>query len=134
MTPREGFKFAFYYRCAEEGLTMEQARERARRGIKLAALRKQANPAAAAWGGLKALGGLGMTGAKTLGGLGLLGAVAAPAVVGGGIGLGLANAQEHDVDPEEIRQQELAAAYRFHAEQARRRMAMRNLRAGGPPR
>lgn len=117
MTPREGFKFGFLYRCAEEGLTPAEAFDRARRGLE-----KRANPGllgqgiGAAWGGL-----------KTLGGLGVLGAVGVPAVLGAGTGLALANAQEKDVDPEEVRRQELISAYRFHADQARRRAMMRGL-------
>jgi hypothetical protein len=120
MTPREGFKFYFYYRCAEEGLSADEARDRARSGLEKRAI---PNPLPVLWGG-----------AKTMGALGLAGAVGIPAVAGAGIGLGLANAQEHDVDPDEIRRQELIATLNFHADQARRRAAMKNLRAGVPPR
>lgn len=120
MTPREGFKFGFLYRCAEEGLTVEEAYDRARLLLEKRAI---LNPLPALWGG-----------AKTLGALGMAGAVAVPAVAGAGIGLGLANAREHDVDPDEVRRQELIAALNFHADQARRRTLMKNYRAGGPAR
>lgn len=116
MTPREGFKFGFYYRCAEEGLTAEQARERARLALEKSAF----DAPGLAWDGLKGLGALGM-----------VGAVGIPAVAGAGVGLGLAKAQEQDVDPEEVRRQELISALRFHTDQARRRTAMKNYRAGG---
>jgi hypothetical protein len=126
MTPREGFRFGFLYRCAEEGLTAAEALDRARSGLE-----KRAGLAAGlgtAWEGLRSLGGVG----KTLGGLGVLGLVGAPALAGAGIGLGLAKTQEHDVDPDEVRNQELISAYRFHAEQARRRALLKHYRAGGP--
>ena len=114
MTRKEAFKFAFLYRCAEEGLTVAQAYERAQRGLEKRAFLREA---------LSTLG----TGAKMLGGLGLAAGVGIPAVAGAGVGLGLANAQEHEVDPEEIRQQELIQALRFHAEQARQRAAMKKI-------
>jgi hypothetical protein len=120
MTPKEGFRFGFLYRCAEEGLTVKQAFDRARCALeKQAGLWNEAKSGVgAAWGGL-----------KTLGGLGLLAGVGVPAVVGTGIGLGLAKAREQDIDPDEIRRQELISAYRFHADQARRRALMKNFRA-----
>jgi hypothetical protein len=130
MTPREGFRFGFYYRCAEEGLTVDQARDRARFGLEKCA---QGGPSFLGTIGSGLGTGLGYlgTGLKHLGGLAVLGGVGVPAAAGTAIGLGLAHAQERDVDPEDIRQQELISAYRFHAEQARRRSLMKRLQAGG---
>jgi hypothetical protein len=129
MTPREGFRFGFYYRCAEEGLSAEEARARAALGLEKAAT-------AAPWwlGPVGSAVGTGWGGAKLLGGLALAGAAGTAALGGGAVGLGLARAQEGDVDPDEIRKHELISTYRFHADQARRRALMKAYAAGGPPR
>jgi hypothetical protein len=128
MTPREGFRFGFYYRCAEEGLDAAGARDRAGR-----ALEKQADDKGW-WPAIKGIGGgIGGIG-KHLVGLGLLAGVGGPIALGTGVGLGLANAQEQDIDPEEVRRQELIAAYNFHADQARQRARLRHFQAGGQAR
>jgi hypothetical protein len=122
MTPREGFRFGFLYRCAEEGLDAAAALQRAELGMQKRAI----------WEELKAIPGAALGVAKNLGGLAVLGGVAIPVAAGVGAGLTAAKARERDIDPEEVRRQELIEAYRFHAEQARRRAAMKGIRAGGP--
>jgi hypothetical protein len=126
MTPRENFKFGFLARCAEEGLDADGARDRALRGLMLVKA-AEGGPLDVVWGGVKGLGSAGATVARHLGGLALLGGVATPALIGGAAGLGLAGALEHEVDPTEVRNQELIAAYNYHADQARRRALFRAL-------
>jgi hypothetical protein len=123
MTPREGFKYGFLLRCAEEGLTADEAEARAARGLE-----KQAGGLdtmlSDAYSGLKGLftgvPGFIATHAPTVAGIGALGA----AGVGAGAGYGLAKMQEGDVDPKEVQREELIAAYRTQAELARRKAIM----------
>ncbi len=96
MTEREAFKFGFLLRCADEGLSPPQLQAR----IKLAE------------GWLSGATNLGLGAA----GLGL----AASAGLGAGAGYLTARATEPDVDPEEAKMQELIAAYKQQADQARR--------------
>ena len=56
------------------------------------------------------------------------GALTAGAAAGAIGGAGLASMTEADVDPADVPRQELMAAYRQHAELARRRMATRQYR------
>jgi hypothetical protein len=116
MTDLEAFKFGFLLRCADEGLTAEQVQAR----IKLAAGPAVAAAATGAGLGLakpalgltKNLAGLSML----LGGAGLAGA----AGLGAGGGYLAAKATEPDMDAEDAKMQELIAAYRQQADQARR--------------
>ena len=123
MTPREGFKYGFLLRCAEEGLTVKEAEARAWRFVE-----KRAD----GWGSIASdiynnakglvtgipgvVGNLGLKGV----GIGLGGA----AVAGGLGGYGLAKMQEKDIDPEEVQREELIAAYQAQADLARRKMIM----------
>jgi hypothetical protein len=129
MTPKEAFKYAFLLRCAEEGLTADEAEARAARGLE-----KHAE------GGLMDTFGKGLisntlSGAKDFvmsapgtvagwagSGLGLAGLGLAGAGALGGYGL--AKMQEGDVDPGEVQREELIAAYRTQAELARRKAIM----------
>jgi hypothetical protein len=133
MTPREGFKYGFLLRCAEEGLTAEEAEARAARGLE-----KQADDdgwkaiVGDAYSGLKSLA-TGVPGfitehGPTVVGLGALGAAGA----GGLTGYGLAKMQEGDVDPEEVQRAELIQAYQTQAELARRRALMEAAQAARP--
>jgi hypothetical protein len=111
MTPREGFKFGFLLRCAEEGLTAAEAQERAARA------EKRAGVGGTLWDlGTKGLV-LGAAGVAGLGGLG---------------GYGLAKMQEGEVDPAEIQRQELIDAYTSQAELARRKAIMSAARNARP--
>jgi hypothetical protein len=129
MTPREGFKYGFLLRCAEEGLTAEEAEKRAARGLE-----KQAEDSLLG----KALGTVGgdvYSGVKGVAtgipgwvrdygpwalGLGALGVAGA----GGLTGHLLAKTQEGDIDPEEVQRQELIQAYQTQTELARRKAIM----------
>jgi hypothetical protein len=122
MTPREAFKYAFLLRCAEEGLTADEAEARAARGLE-----KQAD----GWGAAKdILGGAKdvIMGAPSLAGrlLGSGAAIGGVGAIGAGAltGYGLAKMQEGDVDPQEVQREELIAAYRTQAELARRKAIM----------
>ena len=125
MTPREGFKYGFLLRCAEEGLTVEQAEKRAAK-----ALEKQANydflgnVMTSAVGGAKdVIMAAPATAASWLGsGVGLAGIGAATTGALGGYGL--AKMQEGDIDPAEIQREELISAYQMQAELARRKAIM----------
>ena len=121
MTPREGFKYGFLLRCAEEGLTVKQAEVRATRALEKHGGFDAWDTAVSIGGGLKdlALGGAGKAlswgiplGIGTAAGAGALG------------GYGLAKLREGDTDPEEVQRQELIAAYRNQAELARRKAIM----------
>lgn len=107
LTDREAFRLGFLLRCAEEQLSPVQIRER----IKAAAIENYLPGAGAA---------------KTVAGLGLMGGVAGlglSAAAGAGGGWLAAKATEPDMDAEDAKMQELIAAYRQQAEQARRTAA-----------
>jgi hypothetical protein len=124
MTPREGFKYGFLLRCAEEGLTADEAEARAARGLEKQAEGALGTMVGDAYSGLKTLIGGAPAfiaeHAPAAVGLGALGAAGA----GGGIGYGLAKMQEGDVDPKEVQREELISAYRTQAELARRKAIM----------
>lgn len=141
MTPKESFRLGFLLRCAEEGCDVDEIRGR----VKLAAAQKQANLPAV----VKSLAGAGdylwdkgrafvnpamrlVSGFEMLPihatALGLAGS----AVVGAGGGYGLAKFQEGNVDADEVKRQELIAAYRMQADAARRRAARRSYREPAP--
>jgi hypothetical protein len=140
LTPRQQFKFGFLLRCADEGLTLEQTHERVKEA--LAFHEKEAGIAEIISGALKGIGsaaggvaeGVGKAApvvadaAKSLGLLGLGGAAV------GGIGAGhlAALAGEKEIDPEEIKKQELIATYRQQADRVRRNMAARSYRDDTP--
>jgi hypothetical protein len=122
MTPREGFKYGFLLRCAEEGLTADEAEARAARGLEKQAggfdpLSIASDVAKAGWGLGKWTAGKALTWGVPLG-------LGAAALGGGGLGYGLAKLQEGDVDPEEIQREELISAYKTQADLARRKAIM----------
>jgi hypothetical protein len=119
MTPKEAFKFAFLLRCAEEGLTVEQAQERAARGLeKDAGEISDVMNTLAGWGG----NALGWGGTALKYGIPL--GVGAAALGGAGIGALGAKLQEGDVDPAEVQREELISAYHTQADLARRKTIM----------
>jgi hypothetical protein len=119
MTPREGFKYGFLLRCAEEGLTAQEAEERAARGLeKHAGTIKDVVDVGT---GLVSLGS-GLTSKALSYGIPL--GIGAAALGGGLGGYGLAKMHEGDVDPEEIQRQELISAYHAQADLARRKAIM----------
>lgn len=138
LTNREAFKFGFLLRCADENLSPEETQER----IKLAMdhFRWDGQPRVDAqllqqtlqtWekrgtgeiaGILNFLRSSGMYGIGAAAGAGAMG------------GYGLAKTMQPQVDTDEIKQQELVAAYRQQTERIRRLMAARSYRQNPAPR
>lgn len=110
LTARQGFVAGFLMRCAHEGLSPEETQER----IKCAA-EKVAN------GVISGLGQLAGYGLALPIGIG----------VGGGAlaGLTAAGLKNDETDPEEIKNDEMIAALRFYADNARRSRRRLGLRA-----
>lgn len=141
MTPRQAFKFGFLLRCADENLSDEQVAERIKYAAErlgwdgespllpaelveacLATWEKQASPLE----GVGAIGNL----VKNLGLWGLAGG----AGLGAGAGYLTARMTDKEVDPDEVKKQELIAAYKQQAERIRRQMAARSYRQPKTPR
>lgn len=124
MTPREGFKYGFLLRCAEEGLTAREAEARAARGLE--------KRAAGFWGSLAGSLGSGIantatnviTGTPAFGAKWLGAGLGAAALGAGAGGYALGKLREGEIDPEEVQREELIAAYRTQAELARRKAIM----------
>lgn len=121
---REAFKQGFLQRCAEEGLTKEAFEAR---------MEKAANPLAfaaipaglmAAYpyisGGAKAIGA-GLAGFSSL-------APLAGLVGGGALGYGAAKLTEPDVDPEQVKADEIANTYKVYAQRAAARKRLKSYR------
>lgn len=112
MTPAQLYKFGFLLRCAEENLTPEQTRERAKLALqqteKRADLTGVGQITSASANLLKALGTLGVVG--TFGGGALLG-------VGGGIMA--ANAAHPETSESELRQQEILSELQKNTQRLR---------------
>jgi hypothetical protein len=121
LTEREAFKFGFLKRCAEEGLSKEEADNR----VKLAYDKLQ-HIKSGDWRtlvpGLSKL--LLMDVPLAVGGLGI-GAAGTAGVAGG---LGLAKATEPEGDSEEAKTRELIDALHMHSERARRNRLRREIR------
>jgi len=113
MTPQQAFKLGFITRCLDEGLTVQQANDRAAFGL---AMEKSGG----ILDGVKSLAG-------GLGGLGILGLLGG-AGAGMAGGAAVASAVDQPMDPEEAKMQELISTYRQHAEEARRTAARRTYR------
>lgn len=118
LSEREAFKYGFLLRCAEEGLSQEEANKLAEIGIaKHAFVDDVMNTAKAGLGVAKGMGLLGV-GAALLGG-GALGHVAA-------------NATSPEVTVEDHQKRELIEAYKLRAEMARRRRQLMESLAARP--
>lgn len=106
---RQSFKAGFLLRCAQEGLTHEETRQR---------VKEAAEKLASDW--LPSVGGALQT------------AIGVPVALGAGLGAvggyGLAKMREEDIDPEEAKTQELIAALKFYTENARRSTKRMGLR------
>lgn len=122
MTDREAFKVGFISRCLEAGLTLEQ----------VPGLAKQAADKLASLAGLLGTGlsktvdlGAGLGNAAL--GYGLPLALAAPPLLGGMAGYGLAKATDiDDTDIAEIKDRELLDEYKRQTQQLLRRRAGRD--------
>lgn len=120
LTPQENFRFGFLLRCAEEGCSVDEIRDR----VKLAAdLIK--NSTAKPWMDWMMSAGRGLAAVPL--------SVTAAGIAGGGLlgaagGYGLAKMQNSDVDPDEAKRQELISAYQMQADLARRRAMQRSYR------
>lgn len=124
MTERERFITGFLGRCAQEGLTEA---ETALRIEKLeSAVKQAASKQAADESPLPSIGGL------LRGGL-LLSTLAATGL-GGTAGYLAANASTPQLEPEELKQQELLAAYRHYTNLMRRAARQRQTLAPRAPR
>lgn len=142
LTPRQAFKFGFLLRCADENLSDAEVQARVKyamdrftwdgqralpidRSVVLQALtdwEKQANVAGLLRGGVNL--------AKNLGWWGLMGGAGAGALGG----YTAAKMTEEDIDPNEVKKQELIAAYKQQAERIRRQMLARSYRQPKAPR
>jgi hypothetical protein len=133
MTPREGFKYGFLLRCAEEGLTVKEAEARAAIGLEKRGewdlLGDIGKGITGSLGGIIA-GAPSLAGRALGSGIGMAGIGAAGAGALGGYGL--AKMQEGDIDPQEVQREELISAYRTQAELARRRAIMDAAQASLP--
>jgi hypothetical protein len=119
MTPKEAFRYGFLLRCAEENLSPEEIAAR----VKTASTKQAENPLTAA-----------VNAGKSLLSWGVGGPLVGGAVIGGGLGYGLAHATNDVPDPADIKMQELMAAHRLYAEQLRQRRQMRERPNLGPQR
>ncbi len=128
LTPQESFRLGFLLRCAEEGCTPAEIKERVKLAVApallgggLSTLRSLLSPT---WNSLKTMGTFPLHATA----LGIAGAAAA----GGAGGYGLAKLQNSDVDPDEAKRQELISAFKLQADLARRRAQQRSYRRDAP--
>jgi hypothetical protein len=122
LTPRQQFKFGFLLRCADEALSDEQTQDRVKTACDFVEKKGIAPIRGAA-----DFGKLMMDTLRSAGWYGLGGS----ALAGLGTGYGLASLTEKDTDPEEVKKQELIAAYRQQADRVRRNMMARSYRDSG---
>lgn len=130
MTPKEQFRAGFLLRCAEEGCSMADVQNR----VKVALL-KDMLPGLATGGGIAA----GQAAVGTAGkvkdllvdylkspiamlGTGIVGSAA----LGGGAGHVLGKMHSEEVDPNELKQQELLQAYKTQAARIRQLAALKS--------
>lgn len=120
LTAKEAFKIGFLAKCAEDGLTPDQMLAR----VKAA---KDAFEKRAFIGGLlgSAAGAVGGA-AKTVAGYGIPLALAAPPILGGLAGYGLAKATDvDDTDVDDIKNRELVEEYKRQAAKLQQQAAVR---------
>lgn len=117
LTPNQMFKVGFLLRCADEGLSEEATAERVQ---------------AAQWfvDHIEKQGGLGGDVIKVIKNLGLWGLVAG-GLAGGAGGYTAGLMTDEPADPEEVKKQELVAAYQQHADRVRRQSARGHYRSMG---
>jgi hypothetical protein len=133
LTNRQAFKFGFLLQCASEGLSVEETRERIKEAaVALGKMEKSGQGIGAAIGSLgRGAMGLGGGALRLLTSLGWLGmGVGGLAGLGGGYTLG--KMTEKETDPEEVKRQELIAAYQQEADRLRRAAQRRMYRPAAP--
>lgn len=140
LTPQEAFKFGFLLRCADENLDDDQIQARVKYAVdrlqwrgeplidgnlvheKIAAVRKQGFDVGGMASGAGHLGSALIKALTSAGAWGLAGG----AGIGALGGYTAAKLSDKDIDPEEVKMQELIEAYRQHTNNIRRRtMAQR---------
>lgn len=120
-TNKQAFNFGFLARCVEEGLDEDQIRDRTKLAHFVMGQEKKADGSV--------LSNLSRF-ATSLPALGLIGAGVGGAGIGYGLGI-LGGGTPRD--PSELKMEELANAYRQHAERARRETKRRRRRKVTPP-
>lgn len=110
LTARQSFIAGFLLRCAHEGLSQEETTAR----IKQAAVSD--------W----------IPGPKTVAGWGFGIPAAVGIMAGVPAGLTLAGMKNQEIDPQEVKNEEMIAALKFYAENARRSQRRLALRAAKP--
>lgn len=120
LTPNQMFKVGFLLRCADENLSEEATAERVQAAQRFVDhIEKQ--------------GGLGDTAfkiTKLIKDIGLVG-LAGGGLVGGAGGYAAGVLTDEPTEPEEVKKQELIAAYQQHADQVRRQLAQGRYRDAG---
>ncbi len=120
LTPAQMFKVGFLLRCADEGLSEEATAERVQTAQQFVDhIEKQ--------GGL---GDAAVSMAKFVKGLGLWSLVGG-GLVGGAGGYAAGVLTDEPTEPEEVKKQELIAAYQQHADQVRRQLTRGRYRDAG---
>jgi phosphate/sulfate permease len=121
LTDREAFKVGFLKQCATEGLSPDEILSRVKTASYM--LEKRAFIGGLIGGAANAAGGA----LKTVGSYGLPLALAAPPILGGLAGYGLAKATDvDDTDVDAIKNRELVEEYRRQAEKLKRQRAVRD--------
>ena len=128
LTAQQAFRMGFLLRCAEEGLSPDEIRQRTK-----AAMEKKASGFGVgdAKSIAKDLMSLGVTWYKVPLLISAL-SVGGSALAGGAAGYGLGKMQEEHVDADAAKRQELIAAYETQAEIARQRAKNRTYRRPPP--
>lgn len=115
LTPNQMFKVGFLLRCADESLSEEATAERIQTAKRFVNhIEKQGVP--------KGLGGAVLTGADLAKSL-VLWSLVGGGLVGGVGGYAAGALTDEPVTPEEVKKQELVAAYQQHADRVRRQLA-----------
>lgn len=121
MSPREAFKAGFLLSCADKGMTADEAH---------ALVKKAFGPGAGNVVGelIEAPGRIISSVGPGLMGAGALAAIGLPIAAGAGVGWGAAKLTDDDSNVDEAKTDELLAEYQRLTDQARRQIAMKQLR------
>lgn len=123
LTAKEAFKIGFLAKCAEDGLTPDEMLSRVTQAK--AAIEKRAFIGGLLGSAAGAVGGA----AKNVAGYGIPLALAAPPILGGLAGYGLAKATDvDDTDVEDIKNRELVEEYKRQAAKLQQQNAVRRFK------